>query len=317
MVPFNDPAVLVDAATADDAAVYRLDSDRALVATVDFFTPMVDDAYDFGRIAAANALSDVYAMGGRPLFALNLVSFPRGLLHENILPEIIRGAGDIAREAGIAIVGGHSVDDPEPKFGLCVIGEVHPARIVRNSTARAGDVLILTKAIGTGVIATAIKDGSASQDVIASAIASMADLNRAASIAMVKVGASAATDVTGFGLLGHLLSMVRQSNVGAFLDAGAVPVLPGALELAARGFVPGGTTRNQSDAGDAVTWVGTISDALRMLLFDAQTSGGLLIAVRPEDASALIHELRVGGCASATVIGGVRRERPGTIEVSV
>jgi selenide,water dikinase len=282
---------------------------------VDFFTPMVDSAYDFGRIAAANALSDVYAMGGRPLFAMNLVAFPRNLLDQDILPEILRGASDISRTAGIPMVGGHSVDDPEPKFGMCVIGEVHPDRIVRNSTARAGDVLILTKAIGTGVIATAIKKGAASESVIEAAVTSMTTLNGAASAAMLKVGASAATDVTGFGLLGHLRSLVKQSNVGAFVHATAVPLLPGALELTGQGFVPGGTDRNQADVSDFVDFAVPPSAALRTLLFDAQTSGGLLISVSPDRADALLENLRDAGCENAAIIGGILGDRPGRIEI--
>jgi selenide,water dikinase len=305
MIPFHDPAVLVDSSTADDAAVYRLDENRALVATVDFFTPMVDDAYDFGRIAAANALSDVYAMGGRPLFAMNLVAFPRDLLSEDILPEIIRGASDIAREAGIPVVGGHSVDDPEPKFGMCVLGEVHPDHIIRNNTAAPGDVIVLTKPIGTGVIATAIKREAADADVIAAAVASMTRLNRDASAAMIQARVRAATDVTGFGLLGHLRSVMRQSAAGCRITASAVPLLPGARALADGGFIPGGTARNAADVASDVTWEDGVADGLRTLLCDAQTSGGLLIFVRPEQVDALLDALHRGGDVAATVIGGV------------
>ncbi len=285
------------------------------MATVDFFTPMVDDAYDFGRIAAANALSDVYAMGGRPLFALNLVGFPRAMLDTDILPEIIRGAGDIAREAGIPIVGGHSVDDPEPKFGLCVIGEVHPDRIVRNNTARAGDALVLTKPIGTGIIATAIKRGTAAGDVISAAVRSMTMLNRNAAAAMLHADPSAATDVTGFGLIGHLRSMMRQSKVGAVVRASDVPLLPGTIELIEAGCVPGGTERNRADVGDSVTFHDEVANALRTALFDAQTSGGLLMCVRSDRVSDLLAELQAGGCLAAAVIGEVRAGPPGVIEV--
>lgn len=293
--------MLVDAGTSDDAAVYRLDADRALVATVDFFTPVVDDPYDFGRIAAANALSDVYAMGGRPLFALNLVAFPRALLGEGILEEIVRGGGEVAREAGIAVVGGHSIDDPEPKFGLCVIGEVHPERMLRNSTARAGDRLVLTKALGTGVVATALKAGAAAPEVVAAAVASMAALNRAAAEAMVRAGAHAATDVTGFGLLGHLREVLLASRLAARVRADAVPLLPGVLELAAAGHVPGGTRRNRADLAGSVRWSVDVPEPLRILLCDAQTSGGLLVALAPDAAAQLVEELTGMGLPAAEI----------------
>lgn len=301
-----DPAVLVDASTADDAAVYLLTPERALVATADFFTPIVDDAYDFGRIAAANALSDVYAMGARPLFALNLVAFPRALLvgEADLLGDILRGGADIARQAGVPIIGGHSIDDPEPKYGLSVVGEVHPDRIVRNAGARPGDLLVLTKPVGTGVIATAIKRAVASQDVVAAAVESMTRLNDRASAAMLEAGVHAATDVTGFGLIGHLLEMLRASGVGAEIEAAAVPVLPGARELAELGHVPGGTERNLADAAGSVTWATGVDDVTRVLLCDAQTSGGLLISVGAERAEGLVEVLRGSGHA-ATVVGRV------------
>lgn len=294
LLPADDPAVLVDATTADDAAVYRLDDDRALVVTTDFFTPIVDDPYDFGRIAAANALSDVYAMGARPLLALNLVAFPRRLLDRGILEEIVRGGGDVAREAGVAVLGGHSIDDAEPKYGLCVVGLVRPDELVRNSTARPGDALVLTKPLGTGIIATAIKAGAAPDDVIAGAVASMTTLNRAAAEAMRRHGGRACTDVTGYGLLGHLGELARGSGVAVRLDADAVPVLPGAADLARTGHIPGGTRRNLEDAGGAVEWDDGVPEATRWLLADAQTSGGLLIALPPERAGALVAELRSG-----------------------
>jgi len=307
--------VLVDASTSDDAAVYRIDADRALVATVDFFTPIVDDAYDFGRIAAANALSDIYAMGARPLFALNLVSFPRDRLGEGLLSEIVRGGGEMARRAGVAVVGGHSIDDPEPKYGLCVIGEVAPDALIRNSTARHGDRLVLTKPLGTGVIATAIKRGEADPDVVARAVESMTTLNRDAAEAMRQVRANAATDVTGYGLLGHLREMARGSRLEARIKASAVPLLPGAKELAARGFVPGGTRRNLADLGDAVRWDATLPEPLRILLADAQTSGGLLIAVPAERVGDLVAALEAAGTPAAAVIGEVVEGEPGRIIV--
>ena len=294
IAPVDDPAVLVDASTSDDAAVYRLDRDRALVVTTDFFTPIVDDPYDFGRIAAANALSDVYAMGGAPVLALNLVGFPRKLLGRGILEAIIEGGGAVAREAGVAVLGGHSIDDAEPKYGMCVVGLVHPDRIVRNSTARPGDALVLTKPIGTGVIATAIKAEAAPAEAVTAAVAAMTRLNRAAAAAMIRHQAHACTDITGFGLLGHLLEMVRASDVRARLDPAAVPVLPHARPLAEAGHVPGGTRRNRTDLADSVDW-GDTDDVTRNLLADAQTSGGLLIALPPEQATALVAELNEGG----------------------
>ena len=308
--------MLVDASTADDAAVYRLDAGRALVATTDFFTPIVDQPYDFGRIAAANALSDIYAMGARPLFALNLVAFPRQLLDRGLLQEILRGGGDVTREAGIPVLGDHSIDDAEPKYGLCVIGEVAPDALVRNSTARAGDRLVLTKAIGTGVIATGIKAGIADDHAIAAAIASMATLNRGAAEAMLEVGVDAATDVTGFGLIGHLREMLLASGLAARLSAAAVPLLPRALALCAAGQIPGGTRRNMEDAAGAVRWGDDVAPPLRLLLCDAQTSGGLLLAVPAERADRLLDALRARHTPEAAVVGELLEGEPGEVVVS-
>jgi selenide,water dikinase len=316
LVPYADPAVLIDASTSDDAAVYQIDDRRALVATVDFFTSIVDDPYDFGRIAAANALSDVYAMGARPRFALSLVGFPRDLLGQGILEEIVRGGGDIALEAGIAVIGGHSVDDAEPKFGMCVIGEADPALITRNSGAHAGDVLVLTKPIGTGVIATGIKRGLASEDAIRDAVACMTTLNRGAAEAMLRVGVSAATDVTGFGLLVHLRNMLRASGVAATVDAGAVPLLPETAELAAAGCISGGTRRNLEDVSPDVAWDESLSELQRLLLCDAQTSGGLLIAVPADRAELLITELTAELTPVAVVVGVLEQGTPGRIRVT-
>jgi selenium donor protein len=313
MLPVDDPAVLVDASTADDAAVYRLDDDRALVVTADFFTPIVDDPYDFGRIAAANALSDIYAMGARPLLALNLVGFPRKLLGQGILEEILRGGGDVARAAGVAVLGGHSIDDAEPKYGLCVVGEVRPDAVVRNSTARPGDALVLTKPLGTGIIATAIKAGQAPAAVIDDAVATMTTLNRAAAEIMRRHGVHACTDVTGYGLLGHLREMAAASGVDARLDAAAVPILPGARELAAAGHVPGGTRRNLEDLAEVVDW-GQTDELTRTLLADAQTSGGLLMALPAEAAGEVVRELgKAGGTAGegGGIAGGTAGEGGG------
>jgi selenide, water dikinase len=315
LVPYEDPAVLIDASTADDAAVYRLADDRALVATVDFFTPIVDDPYDFGRIAAANALSDIYAMGARPLFALNLIGFPRDLLHTGTLEEIVRGGGVVALEAGIAVVGGHSIDDAEPKYGMCVIGEADPKLLTRNDAARVGDLLVLTKPIGTGIIATAIKQGIADDDVIRTAIAAMTTLNRGAAEAMLRVGVSAATDVTGFGLPGHLRNMLRASGVAAELRAGSIPLLPGVAELAAAGCFPGGTRRNMADLQQDLSWEDGLSEIQRLVLCDAQTSGGLLIAVPASRAEALLVELVAEQTPIAVVIGEIVSGDAGHIHV--
>jgi selenide,water dikinase len=308
--------VLVDTSTADDAAVYRIDDRRALVATVDFFTPIVDDPYDFGRIAAANALSDVYAMGGRPLFALNLVAFPRNLLGDGaLLGEIVRGGGDVVKAAGGVVIGGHSIDDPEPKYGLAVIGEVAVDRIVRNSTAKPGDALVLTKAIGTGVISTAIKGEAADPDTIATAVDSMTTLNRGAAEAMERTGVHAATDVTGFGLIGHLRAMLRASGVTARVRASDVPLLPGAQALAAAGNIAGGTRRNLEDASPDVAWHDDVTDTTRALLCDAQTSGGLLIALPRDRVPHLLEALAESRTPAAAVIGYIHEGQPGHIDV--
>jgi selenide,water dikinase len=316
LVPYADPAVLIDSSTTDDAAVYQIDTSRALVATVDFFTSIVDDPYDFGRIAAANALSDIYAMGARPLFALSLVAFPRALLDRGVLEEIVRGGGDIALEAGIAVIGGHSIDDAEPKFGMCVIGEADPSLLTRNSGARPGDVLVLTKPIGTSVIGTAIKRDLASEDVIREAVACMTTLNRGAAEAMLRIGVSAATDVTGFGLLVHLRNMLRASGVSAVIHTDAVPLLPGVAELAAAGCISGGTRRNLTDVSPDVIWDDSLTELQRLLLCDAQTSGGLLIAVPADRAPRLVTELRAELTPIASVIGTIEPGSAGAIRVT-
>jgi selenide,water dikinase len=311
----TDPRILVDASTRDDAAVYRLAPDRALVATVDFFTPIVDDAYDFGRIAAANAFSDVYAMGATPLLALNLVGWPRGKLPLELLGDVLRGGQDVAREAGAFVLGGHSVDDPEPKYGMVAIGEVHPDRIVTLARARPGDVLVLTKPIGTGVLTTALKRDLLTAADLAPAVASMTTLNAGAARAMLAVGVDAATDVTGFGLLGHLHNMLAASGVAAELDAAAVPLFPGAAELVARGAVPGGTQRNRDGLATHVRFAPGVDEATRVLLHDAQTSGGLLLAVPAERADALVAALQREGTPAAARIGRVTAGPAGAIQV--
>ncbi len=308
MLPVKDPNVLVGHTTGDDAAVYRLSEDRAVVVTADFFTPIVDDPFDFGRIAAANALSDIYAMGGRPLFALNLVGFPRKLLGEGILEEILRGGAHVAREAGIAILGGHSIDDAEPKYGMVAVGEVDPSKMITNASGRPGDLLVLTKALGSGVIATAVKAGAAPADVVSEAVESMATLNRGAAELAVAAGVRAATDVTGFGLLGHLRTLARASGVSARIHAQDVPILTGARTLLTQGHVPGGTRRNLEDLADDVAFVPSVEPELRTLLADAQTSGGLLLAVPPEALKGLVTDLAESSPVAAVV--GALEEGP-------
>jgi selenide,water dikinase len=312
----TDPRILVDASTRDDAAVYRLTADRAIVATVDFFTPIVDDAYDFGRIAAANAFSDVYAMGGTPLLALNLVGWPRDKLPYELLGDVLRGGADVAREAGAFVLGGHSVDDPEPKYGMVAIGEVHPDRIVTLAGAQAGDALVLTKPIGTGVLTTALKRDLASAADLAPAVKSMATLNAGAARAMLASGAHAATDVTGFGLLGHLHNILVASGKSAAIDAGAVPLLPKAAELAERGAVPGGTNRNREALSPHVSFDPAVPEPVRTLLFDAQTSGGLLIAVPPDRVESLMAALEREATPAAARIGRITAGTPGAIQVT-
>ncbi len=279
----HDPALLVGNETADDAAVYRVSDDLAIVTTVDFFTPIVDDPGDFGRIAATNALSDVYAMGGTPITALNLVAYPLDRLGGEILREILGGGAAVAAEAGVAIVGGHSIDDAEPKYGLAVTGTVHPDRLIRNSTSRAGDDLFLTKPVGGGVVSTAAKRGLAPAALVAEQVRVMTTLNREASVAAVAAGASAMTDVTGFGLLGHLREMVGAGGVGAEVDAAAVPSIEGVLDLllAEDPPVAGGTRRNRTWAEEVIDWDESVPEERRWLLCDAMTSGGLLVAAPP------------------------------------
>ena len=300
------------AETGDDAAVYRLNDDTALIVTVDFFPPITDDPYEFGAIAAANSLSDVYAMGGKPLIALNVVGFPASLDKE-ILGKTLQGGYAKAAEAECLIVGGHTVDDPEPKYGLSVIGVVEPGKQVSNAGARPGDVLVLSKPIGTGIITTAGKQGVADSDVMAGAVETMAALNRPAAQAMVKVGVNAATDITGFGLLGHLKSMVKGSGVAAEVNLSAVPALPGVRELLERGVAPGGTHRNVSSVNDVVSWDASLTDEDRMLLCDAQTSGGLLMSVPAERVDALVTALQDEGTQCAAVVGRVTEGPAGTI----
>jgi selenide,water dikinase len=303
----RDPRVLVGIDTGDDAAVVRLTDELALVETVDVFTPIVDDPYDYGRIAAANSLSDVYAMGARPLSALSFVAWPMATLGPELLGRVFEGAAAICRDAGIAIAGGHSIVDEEPKFGLFVSGLVHPDRIVTNAGAESGDVLFLTKPIGTGVLTTAVKRGHLTGEQLAPAIASMAALNRAAADAMIEVGVHAATDITGFGLLGHLGNVLRASSaranrpLGARLELARVPLFDHVAELAAADVCPGGSKRNLAYAAPNVTF--SIAPHMQLVLADAQTSGGLLIAVARDRADALDAALARHGVAIRARIG--------------
>ncbi len=306
--------MLIGTGVPDDAAVYRLSAETALVSTVDFFTPIVDDPYAFGQIAAANSLSDIYAMGARPLFALNLVAFPRDTLPMSVLGEILRGGADKAAEAGIPIVGGHSIDDAEPKYGLAVTGTVHPDRLLRKAALRPGDRLFLTKPLGIGIIATAIKRGVATESAASEAVRVMTTLNRAASEAALSVGLEAGTDVTGFGLLGHLSEMTATSGVDATVWLDRVPVLDAAWQLARDDVVPGGTKRNLAYVESTVRFGDDITLAERLVLADAQTSGGLLLGAPTGVADRLRAALEAAGTIAVAEIGEVSA---GTGRISV
>jgi selenide,water dikinase len=314
--PITDPNVLVGSATADDAAVYKLSDELALVFTTDFFTPIVDRPYDFGAIAAANALSDVYAMGGAPLTALSIVGFPDTLLPPEVLVDILRGAADKAAEAGIAIVGGHTIKSDEPIFGLAIIGKVAPNRVLSNDKAQPGDVLILTKPLGLGIITTAAKNGEDKLGAIADAVRVMTTLNRVAGEEFTRCGAHALTDVTGFGLLGHLRNVVVASKVGGRIFFDRMPVLPAAVEYVHAGISPGGTHANHKFLADWVSYDNDVTKEEQLILCDAQTSGGLLAAVAPDQAEAVVASLRERGVAEAVVIGKIESANPGRIAVS-
>ena len=316
-VPAMGPAsgdLLIGVAEGDDAAVLRLDDERALVLTTDFFTPIVDDPEDWGRIAAANALSDVYAMGGRPLFAVNLAAWPGDGLDIAILGQVLRGGAQVAAQAGCFVAGGHTIDDPVPKYGLAVVGLADPGALMTIDRAGPGDQLILTKALGTGVVATALKRGAASPEVLAAAVVSMTLLNADASQAALAAGVRAATDVTGFGLLGHLHRMLAASGVAARLWAASVPLLPGAAELAAAGFVSGGTRANTERMRGFAILDAVIPAELAVLLHDAQTSGGLLLAAPLAAVPALLTGLQAQGLPAA-LIGEVIQGDSGHVHV--
>jgi selenide, water dikinase len=311
----TDPNVLVGSVTADDAAVIRLDDERALVFTTDFFTPIVDDPYEFGAIAATNALSDVYAMGGTPLSALNIVGFPDADVDVDVLAEILRGGAEKAREAGIDIVGGHTIKTDEPIYGLAVTGLVHPDRVTANDGARPGDVLVLTKPIGVGILTTAAKQDMDPAGAIREAVKVMTTLNRSGAEAMAAIGARAATDVTGFGLLGHLRNVTAASRCSAVVELGRVPVVAHAREYVEAGIAPGGTHANWRFLNEWVRYDASIGKPDQLLLCDAQTSGGLLIAAPKNDAARLVAELEKRGALAAAIIGSFEEGDPGRIRV--
>jgi selenide,water dikinase len=313
----SNPNLVVGIETSDDAGVYKLNSELALVQTLDFFTPIVDDPYHFGRIAAANALSDVYAMGGRPLTAMNIVCFPIGDMPKEILKEILRGGLEKIYEAGAVLAGGHSVDDKELKYGLSVTGIVHPERILTNDGAKAKDLLILTKPIGTGIIATAVKGKLASDSVLDAMIQTTAALNDKASETMLKYETHACTDITGFGLGGHLLEVARASHVEIALHAKDIPLLSQAKDYALMGLIPAGSYATKHFCKDMVQIKPGIETVLMDLIFDPQTSGGLVISIRPDQAEACLGELKDQGILAATIIGEVVASHPkGTLRIT-
>lgn len=316
MTPVTDPNVLVGMSAADDAAIYRLSDDLALVQTVDFFPPVVDDPYSYGAIAVANAVSDVYAMGGRPLTGLNIICFPAACdAPSSMLVEILRGGADKAAEAGFSIVGGHTLQDKEPKYGLAVTGVINPKQVLTKAGARVGDELILTKPLGIGIITTAIKGECASEETIRRAVKVMSTLNKDAAEVMLQIGVNACTDITGFGLLGHLSEVTSASGVGARIFLSKVPVLLEAWEFVAEGLVPAGTHRNLDFVKKMVVWDAQVSEDAKLVLCDAQTSGGLLISVPRDKSSQLLTALHEAGVAEAVSIGTIIQDEATRIYV--
>ena len=311
----KNPNVLVGFNLADDAGVYKIKDDLALVQTVDFFPPVVDDPYDFGAIAAANALSDIYAMGGKPLSALNIVGYPTKSLPLSILDEILRGGADKASEADVAIIGGHTIKTKEPIYGLAVTGTIHPDKIITNAKAKIGDFLVLTKPLGIGIITTAIKKEQVEEKWVKEAVKIMTFLNKFASEAMLSVGINACTDITGYGLLGHLYELVHASNVGAKIFLSKVPVIDCAWELAKQKIVPGGTLANLKFIEDKVDWDKRITEEAKLILSDAQTSGGLLISVSKERERNLLDRLISKGVPNPVVIGEIIEDKRCRIHV--
>jgi selenide,water dikinase len=300
---FESPDLIVGVDTSDDAGVFRLQPDLAIVNTVDFFTPIVDDPYLFGQVAATNALSDVYAMGAVPKTALNIVCFPKGKLDMQVLSDVLRGGADKAREADTVVVGGHTIIDEEIKYGMAVTGAVHPRRVVRNVGVQQGDALVLTKPLGTGIITTALKKGKAAKESIQAAVASMTTLNKTASQIMRGYPVHACSDITGFGLLGHGLEMASGSSVTLIFESGKFPLLHRATRLAEKGYVTGGSKRNREYLKDKITIEKNLRQGLVEVALDPQTSGGLLIALPQRDAPKLVSELHERGVKAATVIG--------------
>ena len=311
----SDPNVLRGMESLDDAGVYKLSDDVAIIQTVDFFTPVVDDPYDFGQIAAANALSDIYAMGGKPLTALNIVCFPTKQMDISVLKDILSGGIDKMREAGVTLLGGHSIDDTELKYGLSVTGTVHPKRLVTNSGAKVGDKVILTKPLGTGIINTAQKAGTAGEKTIAKVTKCMASLNKVACELMQEFQVHACTDITGFGLLGHTCQVAQQSKVGIKILGSSVPFFPEAEDFAKQGFCPGGLHRNREFYSEMVEFPSQVPDYMKDILFDPQTSGGLLISLGPDAAQALLARLKKAGAQDAAIIGEGVSKLPGTVRV--
>jgi len=301
---------------AEDAGVYKLREDLAIVLSLDFFTPIVDDPYTFGQITAANSLSDIYAMGGTPITAMNIICFPIKTMDISILQEILRGGLDKMREAGVLLVGGHSVEDNELKYGLSVAGTIHPQKVLYNKGAMAGDKLILTKPLGTGIINTALKAGLADEDSVAKAISCMSTLNRKAAELMAEVEVHACTDVTGFGLLGHACEMIEGEDVGMVIYSSKVPILPGTEEYAMMGLIPAGTIRNREYNLHMIENFAGITDEKLLILFDAQTSGGLLISVPEPQAHTLLKRLQQEGVEEATIIGEVVAQPKGKIVIT-
>lgn len=312
----EDANLIVGMETSDDAGVYRLNDEQAIVQSVDFFTPVVDDPYAFGQIAAANALSDIYAMGAKPLTAMNLVSFPVGKLKMDILAKILQGGSEKIREAGAVLVGGHSIDDAEPKYGLSVTGIVHPDHILSNAKAEVGDILVLTKPLGVGIITTGIKRGIVSPEAEAEVIEVMATLNKGAAEAAIEVGVHAVTDVTGFGFLGHLHEMLQASGCSAEVYADAVPVLASVWDCIKQKAIPGGTQANRRHLEGKVEFALDVSEDVQIVLFDAITSGGLLLAVPEEHIDLLIKRLESFKTPAAAVVGRIQKGESGRIAVS-
>jgi selenide,water dikinase len=306
----EDPNLLVGSSTCDDAAVFRLNDDTAIVQTVDYFTPVVDDPYTFGSITAANALSDIYAMGAKPLLALNIIGFPCKELSLEVLVEILRGGADKVKEAGALVVGGHTIEDKEPKYGLAVTGLVHPDRVVKNAGALPGDALILTKPLGSGIIVTAVKGDLADDRTYNSAVKLMEALNDRASRVMIEAGAHACTDITGFGLLGHLYEMAAAGSVGARIYLSQIPVLEQVRELASIGLIPAGAYRNLNYLEEKLQWSSSIDETDKLILADPQTSGGLLMAVPGDKAAAVLEALEVEGVTGAQIGEIIDNEKP-------